>query len=928
MPVNVLPAAAAVARAGQTDRTFYAPLRPVLIGPRAGLHRYAVTAERALLGAYDPVADAAYAYPDRVAGSPVDLASVKLYAAVADLNYFNKYTGVNGSCQPSTTYPNRVRAASYVFKTANGATRSADFGDRDVKAGDVAVVRLDATTLTTTVAGFAGEPVAAVTGAATGDANNAASQAAASSISQVAGTPVNDVVATVDHSGYESTADGYITRTYTITVTLGSTGGDATTARLRVRSADGLDDADDVVPAAFGSPTAVGGDGLQITWDIDTAHSSASLFGIDEDDFVVGQQWTVTVSEAFTAPTATAAGTYTGPRDDTIIATVTRGGPFAGATKPQITITTARGSDTADPVDVTAAATPVAAGSYGVTLAFDQTALRKGDVYYVEVTAATEGAVRTLVLRDDVPAALLGQEVDLRLYARRTDILIPKNRTLPAAAANWAATADGVTVEGGIYLTDSEFTTAGDPVGVPLGAADLVLEYREWLTAGAAELVSLADPADIEAALGPVDPTNPLAQAAALALANTAGELEDNPARPAAATTDPVLCVALGGDPADAALWTTALEAIEDDDRVYAVVPLSTDPAVRTAVAAHVAAQSTDAAGFYRVCWLAASVAETGVVAAGTDGAPITATIAADPDSSPTAYTLVTASAGAGFVTAGARAGDTLRINYGVDADGVETYDAYPIAEVRSEQTLLLTEGPAAAIAVARRVEVWRVYTAAELVARLVADAAAFASDRVRYVWPDRVSFGGVEYDGHTLCAALAGLSGSVPSHQGLRNLGPAGVDSLAPATRTFSSGQLSDLAAGGVFVVGRTPAGTVYVRAARTTDMSSTGTREETIVRNADMLRKAVQAAWAPYVGSGNVVSNLRQLLEGALAQLTNRLRAANRTAELGPPVANLALTSVGGVAGSPDVVEVTVTATGLPVPLNQIRVRLPVSV
>lgn len=929
MPLSVLSPADAVGRTSTANRGYYSAMRPVLIGPRAALHRFAVTAERASLGAYaftDALEDT---YPDKATDSVVDLESVILYADNARLNYFNKYIGVNGSCQPSEAYPNRVRAANYIFKTGNDYDRSTDFKDRDVAIGDIVQIRRSGTILNTTVTGFVGEPVASTRGTASGDDNNKDTQTLAVSVQQVSGTPINDVVATADGSAYQSLEDGYITRTYTVTVTQASTGGDAETALLLVESADGLDDVADVVPSAFGDPTNIGTKGLTATWDIDTGNSSASLFGIAETDFVLGQQWTITVSQAFTAPTATAAGTYTGTEDDNYIVTVTRGGLFAG-TDPQITVTTANGSDSSGPTDVTASATAITVGHYDVTISFNQTGLAKGDVYYIAVTAAGEAQLRTIVTADDIPEAMRGEEVDLRLFVDRDAVVVPLTRTLPTDATNWEFDADGLAVNAGIYLTDSEFTDDGDLYGLPLDTADLYVQYREWVTDGAGELVILNNPDDIEDALGTIDVTNPIAQAASLALANTHGELSTDVSRPGADTTDTILCVALGGDPADLDLWTEALQVIADDDRAYTIVPLSDVEAVRALVVEHVNEQSADELGYYRRAFLPASVDEDLAVVdatTSTDEEVVTATIAEDEDAVATAYTVVTASSNAAFVTNGVREDDTLRINFGVDANGDATYDEYEVEEVISNTTLRLRTGPDAAISVARRIEVWRVPTKAELVTQLTTKAAAYDSASICYVWPDRVAFGGTTYEGYLACAAVAALAGSVPSQQGLRNVGVAGIDSATRASRFFTSRQIRTLRDGGVFVISQTPEGTIYVASAVTTDMSSVPTREEMMNRNADMLRKAVQAAWAPYVGSGNVVSNLHELLSAALASLTARLRSADWPAELGPPVADLRLASLSAVTGAQDEVDVEITAVGMPAPLNRIRVRLPIS-
>lgn len=934
MSKNVLSAGAAVARAASTDRSFYSPLRPVLIGPRAGLHRYAVTSERALLGAYDPLTETTYDYPGRSSGSTIDLTSVKLYASTADLNYFNKYVGLNGSCQMVSGSPNRIRAANFVFKTANGTDRSSDFYDRDVTVGDIAYVRgtngsSEVIELTTSVTGFVGEVVAASIASATSDDNNGDTQIASASIEQVDDTPVNDVVVDVNGSLYDSVADGYVTRTYTITVTQSSTGNDATTGLLRVRSSDGLDDQDDVAPAAFGDPTSIGTKGLTVTFDVDDGHSSGSE--VDQDDLVVGQAWTVVVAQAFTAPTPTSGGTYTGTKTTTYIVTVTRGGNYSDDDQPRITVTSSNGYDRSGPTTVTATDTFVTIGSYGAQIKFSQTYLRKNDVYYVVATAASAGALKTLILRDSIDDSLDGIELDLRLFARRTDLELPTARTVPTETVDWAFDDDGVTVNDAIAVLDDEFTDDGDPVAIPMDSATLYVEYREWVTTGVGDVVELTDPDDIATNLGTVAADNPIAYAASLALANTAGELLAGSRTATALTTDRVLCVPIGGDPSDTDLWQAALDLIESNEDAYALVPLTSSATVQDLVATHVADRSSNTVGFYRVCWLSRPLTEVGAVvsdATTSDNEAATATIAATAGTSPTEYTTLTASANATFVTNGVAAGDVVRINFGTDVYGNDTYDEYVVASVTSETVLVLETGPDAAIGVARMIEVWRTYSKSELVTQLTDVAAGYASSRVRLVYPDVPAFGGESLAGYFLCASLAGLTGSVPSHQGLKNCGFEGFDDLTRASKFFTSARLDDLAAGGVFVCTQTPAGVVYVRNAVTTDTSEVATREEVMVRNADMLRKAVQDEWAPYVGTGNVISSLGQLLTGALAKLTARLVSANQIPELGPPVGDLRLSNVETVVGAADQVDVTVTPIGIAVPLNELHITLPVSV
>lgn len=937
MPKMTLSAVQAVERAQHMDLAVMARLRPTLVGPVASLRRYPVADERTAGVAYNAALGNTIAWPELAAGEVADRATAEVYLEDARLLYFTKSVGSNGTCLPSTTFPNRVRASNYVFKTGNGTDRSAAFYDRDVAVGDVAKLRAVVASVeythTTSVSGFVGEAVAAVVGAAAADAGNHANQGATiPSITQVAGTPVTDVVAAAGGS-YNSLDDGYVTRTYTITVIQASAGGDATTARLRVDSGDGNDDQASVTPSAFGVATPIGTKGVTATFSIDPANSSASYFGLSEADFALGQQWTLTVAQAFTAPAVASGGTYTGLEDDTYIVTVTRGGVPAGGAV-QVTVTTARGTDRSGPTTVTGSGVAFAVGSYGVTATITGSQARAGDSYTIAATAATEGALRTLTLADDVPAVLRGVEVELKLFIKQTGVELAATRDLPTPAVNWSTTVGGVTVEDGIYLTDASLTDGGDPVPVPLDSATVFVSYRAWQPAPTSNrLLRAATLAAAEAAVGEADPDNPLGWAAARALANTAGQLLTAPGTQAATTTDVVLLVPTG-DPSVAGNWVTAYEVLEDVEDAYAIVPLTADAAAVAAAKAHVDAQSTDALGYHRVLWTPGVVRELyALVDAATtsdDGVAL-GTVAAYPGVTPTEYTLLTATSGnVNFTTAGVRAGDEVRLNYQTDALGRVTYDSYDVLTVLSTTTLRLDGGPPAAVSTPARFEVWRAPTRDELVAQLTAQAAAYAeadedndtqtASRVRVVWPDAASFGGDAVDGPAVCAALAGLTGSVASQQGVRNVGLAGVDAVTRSTGFFTARQLDALVAGGVWVVDADLAGNVYVRGAVTCDTSAVTLREEMCVRNGDAMRFQVDEAAVPFLGTANVTDEVFRMLRSAVLGKSEKLRSSNRVAQLGPPVADMTLVSLTQVLGAPDEVQAVVDIIG-PVPFNRLR-------
>lgn len=930
---QVLSINSVLTRARLISAEYARPLRPFIFGPQAGLHRYNTAAEKAgiALGAYDRLADTVYDYPGKTDTSVVDLSYVKLYADGVKLKYFDRAagSGVGGLVAIPTGHANRVRASALTFVSSTGAdgtayARSANFYDRDVAVGDLVYVRgVDGGTpysLWTSVADFVHDQTTASVGAASAAASNAATQIASDSDQKLHGATLDNEVeiTAVGGSSYDGSDDGDLTETYTVTVLEGSVGGDATTAVLRVVSASGNDDQAEVSPEAFGDPTPIGTRGLTVTWDL-VAQAEVSESEIDQDDFVAGQQWSVTVAQAFTAPTATAAGTpAAGMPGTTYVVRVSRGGAYAGATKPQITVTTTTGVDLSGPTNVTAAATPVAVGNYGVTIAFNQTRLRKGDIYYVTTTAVQDGAVRTLVLNNSLPAELAGvSDLDLQLYIPKTGYLIPRDRETDVGAFNWTADADGVTVHDGITVYEPGWADGGTPLALPVTAATLYLEYREWLVDAAGAVGELSSLADVAAALGTVDPDNPLAYGVYQALQNTAYNVLGG----SQSDYDRVLYASLGGDPADTTVWQDVLDLAYGREEVYNLVPLTDDAAVHDLCKAHVDLQSDADHGKYRAMIVPLAVATTAAVRDVDDAdAVILATLTADPDDNTKITRLFNAAGTAGWKTAGVRAGDVVRYDYSDDGYGNPTWVEYVVSDVPAEDTIVIRDaGVTVPTAVAQRVEVWRNLTKADLSAALIARAAEFASDRVVGVWPDTYGFGGSTLPSYYLCAALAGLAGSVPPHQGLTNVELLGPDSISRSNRYFTGLQLEQLAAAGVLLIAQAVDGTVYVHKAVTTDPTSTATLEEMVRRDTDGVRHQLLNAWGAYYGHTNVsAAAMTRQLTDAFTTVIRELAVSTDLPALGPMAATGVINDIRPHATLPDKYLVDATISG-PFPFNQ---------
>lgn len=1063
MPLTVLPTAQALQDALRCDLNTLAPFRAFIFGSQAALHRYGQSAEKTgiSLGAYNPQTDQSYLWPGRQANSLIDLSYTKLWLENAYLNYFNDYIGSGNTIAPAVGYTNRIIANTLRFKTSGTFARDASLLDRDVQVGDIAYVRgtVAGTTyeLWTTVKDFVNDVVAsAVTALVAGDTGNKITQVASSSGSLVAGSPANDVDITVNGTAYESSADGYLTRTYTIAVTQSSTGGNATTARLSVTSADGGDNQASVTPAVFGSATPIGTKGLTVTFNkaLDASRqAAATAAGIAPDDLVVGQRWTVTVGQLWTAPVGTASGTYTGPSNTRYIVKVTNGGlvptldppasaPTAtaataggalaagtyfakwtlvtangettaspssasfttsagnltipltlpglttalasGATsaniyltapggaagtetrymtgvttgtvnlttaytagaaqptsntavvparvgkEPQVSVSTTTGIDTAAPVIVNATNIPVNVGNFGVRIAFNQNKLAKGDTYYVDVTSTSNGAIRTLVLANDLPLNLqAATDLDLRLFINKSVVQISA-LNFANNAVNWTSDQTYFTAKKNIQIYDPSWTSNGVQQLLPVYKATVYAEYREWLTGLAGQVIEFTDVSQVQPVLGTVDPDNPIAFGVMKALQNTPGALFIGGYQNST-TLNKVRCAILGGDPTDPTYkpWNDVLTTVTGMDGVYNFVALTSDPNVHNLVINHVKAQSDPVVGLRRACLVPVQAPSTVVVVDMTKTAdlnPALATLTQDPGTVTTSYTYLRVPAGnAKFVTNSVQPGDTVRYLFGTNSQGNPTWTEYSVAAVISEDALRLTSGPSAPVTVAQKVQVWRNLSKDQLVNNIINIATGYASDRVELVWPDTVQVAGVDVAGYYGCAALAGLYGSVPSHQSLSNVEVQGIDAVPRSTSFLTVGHISKLVAGGVKVLSQAPDGTIYVRRDVTTDISTLQRYESMVRRNTDMVAFAMLNGWSMYFGYCNNTTQTMAAISNSFFTQVSALKALNNIDRLGPPVYSITMTALNKHPTLADRIQAKMVLDG-PFPLNGIELTITV--
>lgn len=865
-----------------------------IAGGHAFLVRYREASEKALgrLGYYVADDDVEYAWPHRPAQSKIDLGYTKLFIENGLLRYFHDTIG---SGQPIVTVSgsrNRIRCNALSFKS-NGDSypRSPVFKDRDVAPGDVvklrAVVGSEVYEMWSYVRALEADPVAASIGAAQADAGNHPSQSAPTPTHSKTAGPDNCVaIDSVDATNYDGLPSGRINETYTVEVILSSAGGNATTARLRVKSASGLDDQASIIPSPFGMPTPIGTRGLLVTWDLlNTAACSVSAEddNVAPDDFIVGQKWVINCGQAFTATTATSGGTYTGQLDELYIVEVTRGGRFSSSQKPQITVTTARGTDRSGPTNVTGLATAVPVGSYGVTISFggSTTGLRKGDKFLIQATAQGEGYVRQILLGHNLPDAVVDNgvtEVDLSLFIRKS-FQIERERRGFAPLLNWDASENHLTVFGGLIAYDSSWTDNGVPLPLEVFSeptrkyGELFVEYRAWHSQTAHEIMEFSDVSDLDRLSGDLTPDNPLKFGLYCALLNSHGVS--------------VKATAVA-DPNNPDSWQQMLRLLEGRRDIYALAPLTFDPLVKTLYESHAMSQSGESKACFREVFLSQAPIRKLVVIDATktaNGQEALGRIIDNPAEPGTQYTLLVAT-NVDFVTAGVQPGDEVRTRYTTDGFGGETYSTYSVSHVVNENTLVLESGPSAALAVDQKFEIWRSLNPDQEIAALV-QANTFGNRRVINIFPGEVVIGGQTVPGYYAAACTAGQVCGVEPHRSLTNMPVAGVSATPDANERFTPDHLNRLAESGYWIIwfDSLQGGIVHRHALTTAANGNLNEALEAKTRNLDSISYGIMNVLRPYVGRSNLTLSLRTRIETELnGYATELLNGAAYPSDLGP--------------------------------------------
>lgn len=851
------------------------PLRAFVFGPEFNLHRYSVTSEKVKAGEYNYLLGNTFSWLNnlgRAPGSIVDQAYTKVYIENGKLKYWNDEANPQSSSTSFVAGPgqviatpegttNRVRFGNYNIVGSSAGALDGSFYGRDVQVGDYLQARLNynGTNYTAggTIIGFEADTQgSAVNTVALGAANKATQSAVAAASTRNTATVSFELIMGGTYNGIP---DGVLNETYTVVAVRGTTGANPQTMILNITSASGKDDSLGFVPSASNYSTTIplGSNGLTLRFNT-TAPTEVPT----------GATWTVTVSQAYTRPTATSsavdmANQYTGPTDTTYIVTVLEGGDFSSGTptsQPLVQVTTSTGIDSEAPKRVSAS--PMLVGRYGARLGWSgATKLVAGDQWYIPVTAESDGPIRTAILDTSLPSVMLTTDDDFPRDLS-VDLCIKKDFELPKqlaslAVTNWSQTSDNLVIEDTAQDYDSSWRSGA--YALPLIAGDIYVHWRELVTDHADAIYDIATISDIEDTFStPNDPDNPLVYAAYKALQNSGDG--------SASVTGIRVC---GVATNDLDGYTTVLDKSEGRDDLYTFVPLTFDRAIQNLVSTHVNNMSVPEQGRWRIAFVSTQEQNPApIITANSNDSVALATT----DSS--GYLDRHSSSDVLFITDGVRAGDLVRIQYGVDVYGNTTYNTYVVDQVISETRLKLVTYPNPIVGTASKFEIWRTLKPSEIAEQIGDVASSFASRRVYHVFPGALPSGGVDVAGYYLCAAIAGVIGSVVPQQGLTNVEILGFDNVDTVVDRFSRTHLDNMANKGVWIVTQDLSSSqLYTRMQLSTLVTDLNTRELSLVKNIDSVSYYFLGKLKPYIGRANVtptsIEVIRTQLEGGIAYL-----------------------------------------------------------
>ena len=904
-------------------------LRACIVGPACQLVRFGVSDEQAngfiqTLSTYATpgankylfASDTAFDIPNIESTSVLDLLYTKVYVKNANLTY-GAVSTVASTFSGSPTANNVITLTSgtETWKTSGGGTLASGLV-QDVAVGDIVSVYTGSSPYSlakeSVVTGFIPDVNAAAVSSVS--ATIVAPVTKTSNITASAG----GVTFTINTANYLAAANNQAadprhvgaTRTvYTLKV-LGLSGSDPIVSFI---SNTGLDDVAEQV--VTGSATAIGLSGLTIV----VASGSVTA---------VGASTTVTVdighTSASMSPTSVS-GTYTGTQDTTYYLTCIEGGALK--TGVRFKISTNNGADSISTVTVTtssAATQVVAVGSYGLSVTFPTVSATstnytqgfvKGDVLYFTATAATDGAIKTLVLADSLGA----------VYPTITKVALAKRKTVQipqydpnGANLNWEILnptdpdTRQLEVKRDVVLRDSSLTASAS-TDLHVTAGDLYIEYRAFKQLPR-EVGSAITINDISGKLGTIDPDNLLAYGVYKAWQNANGQTVHY---------IPTDGLELNSDRG----FADALAVATGNRYCYSMVPLTADAEVWDAFVGHVTSESAAEKGRFRILWIAPEVSSHNVIlTTDANGYDLEGVQSGSGNN-----TVLTLKSGlVGNFTSTVRAGDFVRTNFEPDVNGVQKYDEYKVISVDSNaQLTIATNGDL--IGVNAKFEIVRDLTSAALATEYVQVAGGFSSERVFAVVPDRgingLKVGGKAVSNFYIACAFAGLrSGSRPQ-QPLANVELLGFDGNNTQVAIFDETDFDTLRDGGVWLVRNTIDGKIYAERQLSTSTLDEYRKEQSVTTNLDSISFFLRDSLKNLIGRVNITPGTKDQVRATMASALGSLTGTYGAVEVGPQLLSYEITKLDVAPTAKDTI-VTEIKVSVPLPLNTIDATLAITV
>lgn len=508
-------------------------------------------------------------------------------------------------------------------------------------------------------------------------------------------------------------------------------------------------------------------------------------------------------------------------------------------------------------------------------------------------SSGQNGNLNVVTFIDQLPANLTTGGTGITVSIRKTlnDLLVPYVSVINSSAHNYSTA--NVGTDGTVTVNSDVSLVYGTVV-----SGNVYIAYKALRTDLSGTVLSINDPSDLAGQLGVISDSNPLALGCELALANTVTR---------------VRAIALSSND-----LTGYLEAftVAEGERLYALVPLTQDPAVISALESHVKQMRTPANASWRVGVVNTKVPTTKNIGTASIGLPNS-----DSGNAITHVnsTYVLTSSIATFMSDGVVPGDMVNITAGTSQVGT-----YQVQTVLGNQSLVLN---ATGTATGTEFYITRSLTKTQQAEEVSATSKVLAANSMWHIQPDLVGIevlGVTKYlPGYYLACSHAGEISGFPVQQGLTNIGTAGVGDLKNSNFYFAKADLNAMAeAGTCLYVQDSQGGIPYCRHALTTDVTVLEYREQLIVKNWDFLSYFYYDKLKGFIGSWNITPDTMNIIRQTI-NASSELLKGQSLPKIGPPLLDAKIVSLAQNAYNKDNLDV-VLSISIVSPLNYLNLHL----